>query len=116
MVEATNWAGDFVSGLMSEWPEFPFPYGGVDADGRHPPHVEATRGTASASGPRPTCTVSSAADEALIVEFDAHDGPWMLTNMGVSFSSMDYLFRPVTYTPAVPKPSATATSAGSCAL
>ena len=39
------------------------------------------------------------ADEALIVEFDAHDGLWMLTNMGVFFNSMDYLYRPVSYTP-----------------
>ncbi|HYB83326.1 MAG TPA: hypothetical protein VED43_17170, partial [Mycobacterium sp.] len=40
-----------------------------------------------------------AADEALIVEFDAHDGLWMFTNMGVFFNSMDYLYRPVSYTP-----------------
>ena len=40
-----------------------------------------------------------ASDEALIVEFDAHDGLWMLTNMGVFFNSMDYLYRPVSYTP-----------------
>ena len=40
-----------------------------------------------------------AAGEALIVEFDTHDGLWMLTNMGVFFTSMDYLYRPVSYTP-----------------
>ncbi|HWT50331.1 MAG TPA: hypothetical protein VN255_17780, partial [Mycobacterium sp.] len=40
-----------------------------------------------------------APDEALIIEFDAHDGLWMLTNMGVFFNSMDYLYRPVSYTP-----------------
>ena len=38
-------------------------------------------------------------DEALIVEFDAHDGLWMFTNMGAFFNSMDYLYRPVSYTP-----------------
>ena len=38
-------------------------------------------------------------DDVLIVEFDAHDGLWMLTNMGVFFNSMDYLYRPVSYTP-----------------
>jgi hypothetical protein len=38
-------------------------------------------------------------DDALIVEFDAHDGFWMLTNMGSFFNSMDYLYRPVSYTP-----------------
>ena len=40
-----------------------------------------------------------AADEALIVEFDSHDGFWMMTNAGVFFNSMDYLYRPVSYTP-----------------
>jgi hypothetical protein len=38
-------------------------------------------------------------DEALIIEFDAHDGLWMLTNMGVFSNSMDFLYRPVSYTP-----------------
>jgi hypothetical protein len=41
-----------------------------------------------------------APDEALLVEFDSHDGFWMLSNMGVLFNSMDYLYRPVSYTPA----------------
>jgi hypothetical protein len=40
-----------------------------------------------------------APDEALIIEFDSHDGFWMMTNMGVFFNSMDYLYRPVSYTP-----------------
>ena len=40
-----------------------------------------------------------APDEALIVEFEAHDGLWMFTNMGAFFNSMDYLYRPVSYTP-----------------
>jgi len=38
-------------------------------------------------------------DEALVVEFDRHDGFWMVTNMGAFFNSMDYLYRPVSYTP-----------------
>ncbi|MGV0645665.1 DUF1214 domain-containing protein [Mycolicibacterium sp. XJ879] len=100
MVEAMQWAGDFVTGLMDDWPEYPFRYGGVDAE--HPnrfPDVDRTdadarRGRAAANmhwviGP----------DEALVVEFDAHEGLWMLTNMGVFFTSMDYLYRPVSYTP-----------------
>lgn len=32
MVEAMRWAGDFVTGLMSDWPEYPFRHGGVDAE------------------------------------------------------------------------------------
>lgn len=100
MVEAMRWAGDFVTGLMADWPEFPFTYGGVDAE--HPnafPRVDATdadnkRGRAAAN-----MYWELADDEALIIEFDDHAGLWMLTNMGVFFNSMDYLYRPVSYTP-----------------
>jgi len=100
MVEAMRWAGDFVTGLMSDWPEFPFTYGGVDASRPNAfPHVDATdadnkRGRAAANMYWELCD-----DEALIIEFDAHDGLWMLTNMGPFFNSMDYLYRPVSYTP-----------------
>lgn len=100
MVAAIDWAGDFVTGLMADWPEFPFTYGGVDAE--HPnrfPGVAADgadtrRGRAAAN-----MYWELAADEALIIEFDAHDGLWMLTNMGAFFTSMDFLYRPVSYTP-----------------
>lgn len=39
------------------------------------------------------------ADEALVIELDAHAGLWKFTNIGVFFNSMDYLYRPVSYTP-----------------
>lgn len=100
MIEAMRWAGDFVTGLMADWPDFPFTYGGVDANTPNAfPDVGATdadrkRGRAAAN-----MYWELAPDEALIVEFDAHDGLWMLTNMGVFFNSMDYLYRPVSYTP-----------------
>jgi hypothetical protein len=41
-----------------------------------------------------------ASDEALILEWDKDDKFWMLTNMGVFMNSMDYLYRPVSYSPA----------------
>jgi len=100
MVEAMDWAGGFVTGLMSDWPEFPFTYGGVDADRPNTfPRVDTTgadnkRGRAAAN-----MYWELASDEALIVEFDTHDGLWMFTNMGAFFNSMDYLYRPVSYTP-----------------
>jgi hypothetical protein len=100
MVEAMRWAGEFVTGLMSDWPEFPFAYGGVDAD--HPnsfPRVGATAADRKRGRAAANMYWELAADEALIVEFDAHDGLWMFTNMGVFFTSMDYLYRPVSYTP-----------------
>jgi hypothetical protein len=52
--------------------------------------------TAFRASARPKQTASAA---ALIVEFDAHDGLWMFTNVGVFFNSMDYLDRPESYTP-----------------
>ncbi|MGD1256060.1 DUF1214 domain-containing protein [Mycobacterium seoulense] len=100
MVEAMRWAGEFVTGLMADWPEFPFTYGGVDANSPNVfPQIAATdadtrRGRAAAN-----MYWELADDEALIVEFGAHDGLWMLSNMGVFFNSMDYLYRPVSYTP-----------------
>ena len=100
MVEAMAWAGDFVTGLMDDWPEFPFTYGGVDAE--HPnrfPAVEADGADVKRGRAAVNMHWVLAADEALIIEFDAHDGLWMLTNMGVFFNSMDFLYRPVSYTP-----------------
>lgn len=100
MIEAVEWAGAFVSGLMDDWPEYPFAYGGVDAD--HPnrfPAVEATGADAKRGRAAVNMYWVLAKDEALIIEFDAHHGLWSLTNMGAFFASMDFLYRPVSYTP-----------------
>lgn len=100
IVSAIGWAGDFLSGMMSDWPEFPFAYGGVDAE--HPngfPDVTATGADAKRGRAAANMHWRLAPDESLIVEFDTHDGLWMLTNMGPFFTSMDYLYRPVSYTP-----------------
>ena len=100
MVDAMRWAGDFLTGVMSDWPEFPFAHGGVDAE--HPnafPQVGATEADSKRGRAAANMYWELGDDDALIVEFDAHDGLWMLTNMGVFFNSMDYLYRPVSYTP-----------------
>ncbi|OBB35334.1 DUF1214 domain-containing protein [Mycobacterium sp. 852002-51961_SCH5331710] len=100
MISAMGWAGDFLSGMMSDWPEFPFAYGGVDAE--HPnrfPDVTATGADAKRGRAAANMHWRLASDESLILEFDTHDGLWMLTNMGPFFTSMDYLYRPVSYTP-----------------
>ncbi|OBI19647.1 hypothetical protein A5714_00930 [Mycobacterium sp. E2462] len=100
MLQAMTWAGDFVTGLMGDWPEFPFSYGGVDAER---PNTFGRVGDTDADAKRGRAATNMywrlRPDEALIVEFDAHDGLWMFTNMGVFFNSMDYLYRPVSYTP-----------------
>ncbi|BBY16789.1 DUF1214 domain-containing protein [Mycolicibacterium litorale] len=100
MVRAIEWAGDFVEGVMRDWPDHPFGYGGVDPGrpNRFPPADRVAgddkRGRAAAN-----MYWELEADEALVIEFDAHEGLWNLTNMGVFFTSMDYLYRPVSYTP-----------------
>jgi hypothetical protein len=100
MIAAMDWAGGFITGLMEDWPEFAFHYGGVEGENpnRFPPALatgsDMKRGRAAVN-----MHWVLADDEALVIEFDAHDGLWMFTNMGVFFNSMDYLYRPVSYTP-----------------
>jgi hypothetical protein len=104
MMNAMDWAGRFVTGLMNDWPDHPYHYSGgvVDkvnvntfpADPKGDVASDKRRGRAIAN----MCW-QLAPDEALIIEFDSHDGLWMMTNMGVFFNSMDFLYRPVSYTP-----------------
>lgn len=100
MITAMEWAGDFLTGMMSDWPEFPFTHGGVDAERPNRfPDVTATGADAKRGRAAVNMHWRLAREDSLIVEFDAHDGLWMLTNMGPFFTSMDYLYRPVSYTP-----------------
>ena len=99
MIAALDWAGT-ITGLMNDWPEFPFTYGGVDAaDPNRFLQLESSCADAKRGRAAVNMHWALAPDEALIIEFDAHDGLWMLTNMGVFFNSMDFLYRPVSYTP-----------------
>lgn len=100
MIAALDWAGAFVTGLMNDWPEFPFAYGGVDATNPNRfPEIVSTGADVKRGRAAVNMHWVLAPDEALIIEFDAHEGLWMLTNMGVFFNSMDFLYRPVSYTP-----------------
>ncbi|PRC45355.1 hypothetical protein C6A85_95580, partial [Mycobacterium sp. ITM-2017-0098] len=100
MAEAIAWAGEFVSGVMSDWPEFPFTYGGVDAGQPNRfPAIGASGDDALRGRAAVNMHWALAGDEALVIEFDAHEGLWSLTNMGVFFTSMDFRYRPVSYTP-----------------
>jgi hypothetical protein len=103
IVNAIEWAGKFVTGVMNDWPDHPYQYSGGAVDSvnvnRFPgdPKNDASdkrRGRAVAN----MCWELEP-DEALILEFNSHDGFWMLTNMGAFFNSMDYLYRQVSYTP-----------------
>ena len=104
MMEAMDWAGRFLTGLMNDWPDHPYQYSGGMVDGVNvnsfPGHA---RGDAVSDRRRGRAVANMcwqlAPDEALLIEFNSHDGLWMMTNMGVFFNSMDYLYRPVSYTP-----------------
>ncbi|MDG2002059.1 MAG: DUF1214 domain-containing protein [Novosphingobium sp.] len=110
MIAATQWAGTFVEELMQDWPDWSYEFSenvDIERPNRFPSErrdlddpvyneaLDAVRGRAIDN----MCW-KLAPDEALVITFDATDTFWMLTNMGVFMSSMDYLYRPVSYTPA----------------
>jgi hypothetical protein len=105
MMRAMDWAGQFVTGLMNDWPDHPYNYSAGVVDPVNVNVFPADPGGDTASDRRRGRAVAHMCwqlqpDEALIIEFNAHDGLWMMTNAGVFFNSMDYLYRPVSYTPA----------------
>ena len=102
MIEAMQWAGKFVVALMDDWPDHPY---------RYSPFVDPVNVNRFAEPPKAAGTDDQRRgraiahmcwelqpDEALIIEFAAHDNFWMLTNAGVFFNSLDYLYRNVSYT------------------
>jgi len=109
MLEAMEWAGGFVTGLMKDNPDWPYTYAeDVDpkainqfpkkrrplGDPVYNTELDKKRGRA------PSCMCwKLAPDEALIIEFESNNIFWMITNMNVFFNSMDYLYRSVSYTP-----------------
>ncbi len=105
MVDAMAWAGDFLTSMMRDWPDHPYQYSGGVVDptcfNKFPPNRaansfdDARRGRLAAH----LCW-ALAPDEALIVEFDAHESFWMVSLGGAFMNSMDYLYRPVSFTPA----------------
>jgi len=103
--ESVRWAGDFLTGAMRDWPDYELRVGSLFGEGEINT-FPASRFAASAEDRdrrrgRYIATMHwrIAADEALIVEFENYDAFWMFTNMGTFWNSMDYLYRPVSYTP-----------------
>jgi hypothetical protein len=104
LVAAMGWAGNFVEALMDDWPDHPYHYSPfVDPDNvnEFPPEPGGGVGQDDQKRGRAVAHLCWALeqDQALIIEFDAHDGFWMLSTAGVFFNSADYLYRPVSYTP-----------------
>jgi hypothetical protein len=107
MIEAMRWAGQFCYDCVDYWPDWVWESGTVPPDAINrfaaPEYLAAVHGTSkdSVDSRRGRLATSMrwkfANDEALIVEFDDYDGFWMFTNEGVFGDSMDYLYRPVSY-------------------
>lgn len=110
MIGAMEWAGNFVSQLMVDWPDWSYAFAesvdpeavnrfpGATRDLDDPVYnaeLDKIRGRAIAN----MCWRLEP-DEALIIEWEARPIFWMMTNMGVMMNSMDYLYRPVSYSPA----------------
>ncbi len=104
LIEAMGWAGQFVEALMDDWPDHPYRYSpfvdpvnvnAFPADPAGPPgDDDKKRGRAVAH----LCW-DLAEDDALVIEFEPPGNFWMLSSTGVFFNSLDYLYRPVSYTP-----------------
>jgi hypothetical protein len=111
MVEAMRWAGTFCYEAVEFWPEWVWEAG----DQIDPEALNRFAGKNIAKD-KPWSAETEArdlrrgrlitmmrwaleAEEALIMEWDAYDGFWMLTSEGLFGNSMDYLYRHVSYTP-----------------
>lgn len=105
VMTAMDWAGDFLTGAMAEWPDRELQIGSLF--GEPEPNVfpgarfegEAEERDARRGRLIVTMPWRLEPDEVLVFEFEDDGNFWMLTNMGAFWNSMDYLYRPVSYTP-----------------
>lgn len=105
MIEAFAWAGDFVTGVMRDWPEHSWATSGGVCDPNQPNVFPADKSANDASDAKRGRMAANmiwrlAPDEALIVEMDMHDGFWLFGMNAVFVESMDYLYRSTSFSPA----------------
>lgn len=105
MEAAMDWAGQFVIGLMRDWPEHSWATsrGVCDPEQRNTfPADKSANDASDAKRGRMAAHMiwRLEPDEALIVEMDWHEGFWIFGMGGAFVGSMDFLHRPVSYTPA----------------
>jgi hypothetical protein len=105
MIAAMRWAGDFLTGMMRDWPEHPYLYSGGVVDPALPNQFPPERSANTVDDARRGRLAAHMVwhlepDEALIITFEAHTAFWMVSLAGVFMNSFDYLYRPVSYTPA----------------
>jgi hypothetical protein len=105
LIESMSWAGSFLSGVMRDWPDHPYKYSGGVVDpayiNQFPPEQFANSKDDTKRGRLAAHMCWELADdEALVIEFDHHDGFWMVSLGGAFMNSMDFLYRQVSFTPA----------------
>lgn len=100
---AFTWAGDFITGLMRDWPDHPYAHSGGAVDADQPNRFPAAPHSGNGDTQRGRAVAAMVwrlkPDEALIVEFAPGDSFWMASLGGTFMNSYDYLYRPVSYTP-----------------
>ncbi|MBU6266710.1 MAG: DUF1214 domain-containing protein [Sphingomonadales bacterium] len=111
MIAAMRWAGDFAYEAVEYWPEWVWESGDqIDPEALNrfagknltpTKHWSADTEAMDLKRGRLITMMRWAFenDEALVLEFDAYDGFWMITSESLFGNSMDYLYRPVSYTP-----------------
>jgi hypothetical protein len=110
MIAAFEWAGDFLLTMMQDNPDWAFEFA-EDLCPDELNYFPAARRDFSDTvnnvetdrkrGRSVYCMCwKLEPDEAMIIEWEKNDLFWMMTNMGMSLNSMDYLYRPISYSPA----------------
>lgn len=111
MMDAMEWAGNFVHEVVEFWPDWVWESGDqIDPEAINrfagnnltpdKPWTDETEARDLRRGRLITMMRwALEKDEALILEFEAYDGFWMITSEAMFGNSMDYLYRPVSYTP-----------------
>lgn len=104
IIEATAWAGDFIEGVMRDWPDRELEIGSLYAEEDNVFPGSRFRDSAEERDQRRGRFITTMhwrlePDEAMIVDFEDDGSFWMFTNMGTFWNSMDYLYRPVSHTP-----------------
>jgi hypothetical protein len=112
IVEAMRWAGRFVHDVVDYWPDYLWntrvlcnpeainQFDGGSYHGARSPESSWQHPTELRRGRLLTqMRWALEAGQALVVEFDHVESFWMITNEAIFGNSMDYRYRPVSYTP-----------------
>jgi hypothetical protein len=111
MIEAMRWAGEFCFDAVDFWPEWVWDapdqidaaainqFAGANIAGANPWGSAAETQDLRRGRLLTQMRWALENDEALIIEFDSFNGFWMITSEAIFGNSMDYLYRPVSYTP-----------------